>query len=428
MRFLLSTIGSRGDVQPMVALALALKDLGQDVRLCVPPDFREWIEGLEMPVTPIGPEVRSSGKVRQSAAGITPELRRQMMEGTVATQFETIALAARACDLIVGATALQIAAPSVAERMGIPYVFAAYCPVVVPSPHHAPPVLRMLGDTPAPARSDYRELWVQDGRRWNDTWRSLLNPHRSAIGLRPVDDVHSHVLTDHPWLAADATLAPWPDPEDHAVFQTGAWILADDRPLSSELEEFLVAGEPPVYFGFGSNRVPEDLSRVMIESARALGRRAIVLRGWADLSLVDDQPDCLAIGEVNQQALFKRVAAVVHHGGAGTTTAAARAGAPQVVIAQHYDQHYFAQRVEQLGIGTSHTPPTPTTESLTSALERTLGAEVAARARSIGGAVRDDGARVAAQRLIALLDGGGERGSTFNQAAKTHSRVARSDR
>ena len=104
--------------------------------------------------------------------------------------------------------------------------------------------------------------------------------------------------------------------EDPAVLQTGAWILADERPLSPEIETFLEAGEPPVYFGFGSIRAPQDLSRVMIESARALGRRAIVSRGWADLSLVDDAPDCLAIGEVNQQALFRRVAAAVHHGGA----------------------------------------------------------------------------------------------------------------
>ena len=124
-------------------------------------------------------------------------------------------------------------------------------------------------------------------------------------------------------------------------------------------------------------------------------------RGWADLSLVDNEPDCLAIGEVNQQALFKRVAAVVHHGGAGTTTAAALAGAPQVVIPQIYDQHYWAQRVQQLGIGTAHAPGTPTTDSLTGALERTLQPDVAARARSIATAVRRDGAQVAAQALDA---------------------------
>jgi vancomycin aglycone glucosyltransferase len=142
----------------------------------------------------------------------------------------------------------------------------------------------------------------------------------------------------------------------------------------------------------------------MIKSARALGRRAIISRGWADLSLVDNEPDCLVIGEVNQQALFKRVAAIVHHGGAGTTTAAARAGAPQVLIPQHYDQHYWAQRIHQLGIGTAHVPGTPTTDSLPSALEHTLQPDVTARAQSIAVAVRSDGAQVAAQRLMSVAE------------------------
>lgn len=400
MRVLLSTIGSRGDVQPLVALALALRALGQEVRLCVPPDFCEWVEGLGMPVTPIGPELRWTGKINPAAARPTPEQKRQMIEGTVATQFETIAAAAPGHDVLVGATSLQIAAPAVAEKIGIPYIFAAYCPTVLPSPHHAPPVHGRIGDAPAPAAAEYRGLWDQDARDWNDHWGPVLNAHRASLGLAPVHDVRSYVLTDRPWLAADPTLAPWPDPEDQTVFQTGAWILPDERPLSAELEAFLDGGEPPVYFGFGSIRAPEDLSRAMIESARAVGRRAIVSRGWADLSLVDDKPDCLAIGEVNQQALFQRVAAVVHHGGAGTTTAAARAGAPQVVIPQLYDQRYWAQRIDHLGIGTAHAPGAPTTESLTSALERIIQPHVAARARSVAIAMRSDGAQAAAQRLI----------------------------
>jgi vancomycin aglycone glucosyltransferase len=403
MRVLLSTIGSRGDVQPLVALGVALRDLGQEVRLCVPPDFRDWIESLGMPVTPIGPELRSTGKANPSAALPTPEQRRQMMEGTVATQFETIARAAQGCDVIVGATVLQIAAPSVAERMGIPYFLAAYCPAVLPSPHHAPLTLGLLGDRPAPAVADYREIWDQDARRWNDMWGSLLNSHREALGLAPIGDVRSYVVTDRPWLAADPTLGPWPDPADPAVFQPGAWILPDDRPLSPELEAFLDAGEPPVYFGFGSIRATEDLSQIMIHSARRLGRRSIVFRGWADLSLVDDGPDCLSIGEVNQQALFKRVAAVVHHGGAGTTTAAARAGAPQVVIPQMYDQHYWARRVHDLGIGTAHAPGAPTFDSLTSALRHVLQPDVAVCARSIATAVRGDGAQAAARRLLTAV-------------------------
>jgi len=400
MRLLLSTIGSRGDVQPLVALALQLKTLGQEVRLCVPPDFREWIEDLGMPVTPIGPELRWTGKTSPMAALPTLEQRRRMMEGTVAAQFETIGTAARGCDAIVGATALQIAAPSVAEKLGIPYVFAAYCPAVLPSPHHAPPVLPALGETPAAAAPDYSQLWIRDAQRWNDGWGALLNLHRASLGLVPVSDVRSHILTARPWLAADPTLGPWPGPADRGVFQTGAWILPDERPLAPELETFLGAGKPPIYFGFGSLRAPEGLSQVMIQSARSLGCRAIVSRGWADLAFLDHESDCLAIGDVNQQALFTRVAAVVHHGGAGTTTAAARAGAPQVVIPQHYDQHYWAGRIHHLGIGIAHPPGTPTTDSLSSALRHALQPAVAARARSIAGAVRSDGAQVAARRLM----------------------------
>jgi vancomycin aglycone glucosyltransferase len=142
----------------------------------------------------------------------------------------------------------------------------------------------------------------------------------------------------------------------------------------------------------------EGLSRVMIEAARALGRRAIVSRGWADLSLIDDEPDCLAVGEVNHHALFPRVAAVVHHGGAGTVTAAALAGAPQVVIPQNYDQPYWAQRVEALGIGVAHG------SALTSALEAALRREVVARAAAVASAIGRDGAALAAERLVALVN------------------------
>lgn len=112
--------------------------------------------------------------------------------------------------------------------------------------------------------------------------------------------------------------------------------------------------------------------RGAVEAIRAQGRRVLVNRGWADLALTDDQDDCFAVGEVNQQALFGRVAAVVHHGGAGTTTTATRAGALQVVVPQIVDQPYWAGRVAGLGIGTAHDGPTPTTESLSAALKTAL--------------------------------------------------------
>jgi vancomycin aglycone glucosyltransferase len=404
MRVLLSTIGSRGDVQPLAALAVALRSFGQDVRLCAPPDFEELIQSLGVPFFPIGPNVRqAAAKLPMTPGSLSPERLRRMAEESVTTQFETITEAARDCDAIVGATALQIAAPSIAERMGIPYVFAAYCPTVLPSPHHPPIVLRLIDEPPPPPTADNRELWAKDLRRFNERWSGVLNSHRAAIGLPPIDDVRRYVLTERPWLAADATLGAWPDPADDTVFQTGAWMLPDERPLSGELQEFLDAGDPPIYFGFGSIRAPQELSQAMVQAARALGKRAIVLRGWADLPLVDGADDCLSIGEVNQQALFKRVGAVVHHGGAGTTAAAARAGAPQVVVPQMYDQHYWAKRVQQLGIGIAHQADVPTADSMTSALGHALGPEVLVRARSIAGRVRSDGAQVAVRRLIDMI-------------------------
>ena len=379
-RVLLSTIGSRGDVQPLVALATELVALGRDVRLCVPPDFCPSIEGLGFAVTAIGPTLRT---IARWPGGVpTPDQVRQMIEGTVATQFDTIARAAEGCDTIVGATALQVAAPSIAEQMGVPYVFAAYCPVVLPSPHHAPP---LIPHAPA-VTGDHRAQWHADAERWNAMWGPALNAQRATRGLAPIADVRSYVHTAEPWLGADPVLAPW---HDDTVFQPGAWILEDTRPLGGELERFLDGGEPPIYVGFGSTHVPEGFARAAIDAARALGRRVILSAGWAELPLADDAADCMAIGEVNQQALFARVAAVIHHGGAGTTTAAARAGAPQIVIPQHYDQPYWAGRVVALGIGAQ-----ATLDSLAPTLEHVLRAPV----RRV--AVRGDGARAAALRLV----------------------------
>lgn len=402
MKILLSTIGTRGDVQPLLALGLQLKNLGQEVLMCVPPDFCEWIEGLGVAVTPIGPELRSTGRANPAAPRPTLEQIRQMMDATVLNQFETISAAAQGCDMIVGATALQLAAPSVAEKMGLPYFFAAYCPTVLPSPHHAPPVLTIQGDQPAGKMDDYSELWVRDAQRWNMQWSTSLNGQRTRLGLEPINDVRSYVLTGKPLLAADPTLGPWPHPSAaDGVFQAGAWFIPDERPLDPELEAFLQAGDPPIYFGFGSISAPQNLSQVMIETARALGRRAILLRGWADLKLIDRQPDCIAIGDVNHHALFPRVAAAVHHGGAGTTHTAAKAGAPQVLIPQHYDQFYWADQVQRLGVGAAIAGGTPTVESLTAALRLTLQPVTAAQAESLASAIRTDGTLAAARHLLA---------------------------
>jgi vancomycin aglycone glucosyltransferase len=121
-----------------------------------------------------------------------------MMEGTVATQFETITAAARGQDVIVGATAIQVAAPSVAERMGNPIRLRRLLPGGAAVTAPCATRVDHAGDTPAGPMADHWELWIKDARRWNDTWKSLLDSHRASFGLPPVDDVRSHVLTNQP--------------------------------------------------------------------------------------------------------------------------------------------------------------------------------------------------------------------------------------
>src|SRR5207245_9769406 len=97
---------------------------------------------------------------------------------------------------------------------------------------------------------------------YNAVYGPALNTHRVANGLPPADNVRAHILGGHPWLAADPALAPWPEPADLDVVQTGAWILPDERPLPAGLEAVLDAGPHPVYDGFGRTRAPKGLRMV----------------------------------------------------------------------------------------------------------------------------------------------------------------------
>ena len=397
MRVLLSTYDSRGGVEPLVGLAVRLRALGAEVRVCAPPDCAARLAEVGVALVPVGQPVRAlvHGATPPSAADV-PRLAAEI----IAAQFDKLAAAAEGCDALVasGLMPAVAGARSVAEKLGIRFVFVSYCPIFLPSPHHRPQPLP--GRPFPPDVTDNRVLNDLDVQSYDALFGEALNTHRALVGLPPVDSVRAHILGDQPWLAADPTLAPWLEPADLDVVQTGAWILPDGRPLPAALEVFLDAGTPPVYVGFGSMRAPEDLARVAIEAIRAQGRRVLVSRGWADLALIDDRDDCFVVGEVNQQALFARVGAVVHHGGAGTTTTAARAGAPQVVVPQVADQPYFAGRVAELGIGAAHDGPRPTTKSLSAALKTALTSQTRARATAVAGTIRTDGATVAAQLLL----------------------------
>ncbi|MGC5003008.1 glycosyltransferase [Streptomyces sp. DT203] len=396
---LLSTYGSRGDVEPLVGLAVQLRALGAEVRVCAPPDedFAQRLAGVGVPMVPVG----QSARALTTAAPSSADLPRRAAE-LIASQFAAVTAAAEGCDALVATGMMPAAAGarSVAEKLGIRSVSVTFQQLTLPSPHHPP--LAYPGRPFPPDVTDNRVLWDLDAESIDALFGEALNVNRASIGLPPVDNVRDYVIGDRPWLATDPTLDPWQKTPDLDVVQTGAWILPDERPLPDDLEAFLQAGEPPVYVGFGSMpmRASKDVAQVAIEAVRAQGCRVLTSRGWADLALIDDQDDCFVVGEVNQQALFGRVAAVVHHGGAGTTTTAARAGAPQVVVPQSADQPYWAGRVADLGIGAAHDGPTPTTESLSAALKTALRPESRARATAVAGTIRTDGATVAAKLLL----------------------------
>jgi vancomycin aglycone glucosyltransferase len=404
MRVLVSSAGTRGDVQPVLALALELRKLGVEVRLCVPPNFLDWVGGFGFDVRPMGVVMRhprsgtaSSAPVRSPTAEQLPQMREQMPD-LITDQFDTLGAAAKGCDVVLGANAHQYAARSIAELHDIPYLNALYAPIALPSPDHAPPPAAGQIWEPGPS-ADHEQRWNDHAKAWNDRALERINHNRRRLALEPIHDVLPHILTDHPWLAADPTLAPLPSTPGRHVTQTGAWILPDSSPLTPELEAFLDDGDPPVYLGFGSMPAPTDTSRTLFEAARAVGRRVILSRGWAELGLIDDEPDCIAIGNFNQQALFPRVAVIVHHGGAGTTLAAACAGVPQVVIPMFSDQFYWASRIRHLGIGTSVTIRTLTTEALTAALQQALHPATAAQAQTTAQRITSDGATIAAKLL-----------------------------
>src|SRR5262249_10088967 len=149
---------------------------------------------------------------------------------------------------------------------------------------------------------------------WNERALERINHNRGRLGMDPIDDVLDYVLTDHTWLAADAALAPVPATPGRKVIQTGTWVLEDRTSLPVDLEAFLKTGEPPLFIGFGSMPASGDVARRLTAAARAAGRRIIISRGWADLDLIDDKPDCIGVGDVSHDVLFPRVAAVIHHG------------------------------------------------------------------------------------------------------------------
>jgi vancomycin aglycone glucosyltransferase len=400
MRVLLSTYGSRGDVEPLVALAVALQACGAEAVVSAPadPEFTDLLARAGVELAPAFMPVRDWIEAARQAPVDIPTYGARM----IARQHAAIDAVAGRCDAIVatGLTPSVGAAQCVAEMRGIRFAHVSLCPLFLPSHHHAPPAYP--GHPHPPGVADNRELWRRNVETMNALFAGPINAQRAALGLPLVNNVRDEVFTRRPLLASDAALWPWATTDLCDPVQTGAWILPDARPLSAELEAFLDAGEAPVYVGFGSINLPttQAAAKAAVAACRAHGRRVVLASGWAGNVPLDGGADCFSIGEVNQQALFRRAAAVVHHGGAGTTTAAARAGAPQIVVPQVADQPSWGARVAGLGAGVAHDGPAASVVTLSEALATALGDDMRAGAASLAGRVTADGAETAARLIL----------------------------
>ena len=404
MRVLLAPHGTRGDVEPMLALAHALAARAHDVAFVVPANFVAWIRAHGFRAESNGIDVEA---VLTAADANLQSMRWQLrhLSELTAQLFASLAGYSGDADLIVGA-GIQLAASSVAEQRDIPYASAVFCPCAVPSRAAPPPAVKTQTLPPWINRL----LWDLAGPVTALALRPPINRGRAQLGLRPLDNPLAQIAGDRILVAADRDLAPLPADAPARAVATDAWVAqTTEPPLDARLASFLSRDPPPVYVGFGSMVAARAgaLARDAVAAVRAVGRAVIVGSGWADLARHLEPDDEVLVARALPHAIvFPRVAAVIHHGGAGTTTAAAAAGVPQVVLPHILDQFYWARRVAQLGIGPRGLPVQIVTadvlaERLDAALSDRRHGE---RASEIGRAVRGrNGAPAAVEQLERLV-------------------------
>ena len=348
MRVLLAPHGTRGDVQPMLALAVALRARGHVASFVVPSNFLDWIRACGFDATSNGVDIEAEMQAPDAKLESLRWLFGRLTDQT-ARMFEPIARASEGADLIVGAGA-QLVTASIAEWRDVPHANVAFCPCAIPTAAAPPPTVRTQT---FPAWVN-RLLW-QTGLPIADLLlRGTINRGRATLGVPPIDSPLTHIVEGFVILAADRDLAPLDDDAPARAVSTDAWIFNEPQTPDPRLEAFLNLDPAPIYVGFGSmvSHRAAALSALAVDAARAVGRRLILVGGWAGLDrFVADADDVLAVGAVAHAAVLPRVALAVHHGGAGTTTAAARAGVPQVILPHILDQFYWAQRIEVLGLG-----------------------------------------------------------------------------
>ncbi|WP_440066740.1 glycosyltransferase [Streptosporangium sp. OZ121] len=416
MKVLILTHGTRGDVQPYAALALALRQAGHHAVLAAPAASASLAEPHGLPFAPVhdgpntlidDPQIRRA--IESNYRGMAgKKIALQVMRASkplMARVFtDMVTVAQEGADLVVYGP--SVPGHRIAEALGVPAVAALLQPVWVPTASFANPMIPL----PLPRalnRASYLpfRLMLRSFGAVADTTLDLPRRRGRHDFLRRPDGGPATVLHgfSRHLLPSGAEYPP-------QVHTTGFWFLpaASTWTPPPDLAAFLAAGAPPVYIGFGSmaGTDPRRIGRVVTDAIALTGTRAVLVSGWGGIA-VDDPPalpeEVFLLDEAPHDWLFPRMAAIVHHGGSGTTGAALASGRPQVICPFVADQPFWAARAHAAGVAPAPLPQRHlTAEGLAAAIRRAVGEEAMARqADRLAEAIRDEDGTKAA---IAILE------------------------
>ncbi|MGA2383116.1 MAG: glycosyltransferase [Gemmatimonadales bacterium] len=416
MRIGIAAVGSRGDVQPYLALGQGLRRAGHDVRIIVDRTFTDLVRGAGLEISPVAAD--PAGALADNLAGVGDSpihllgWMRRHLRPMVRGYFADVRDASEGLDVLLYSV-LNLAAQHLAE-LGRIQGLAAYLQPVTPTrafPHplvpHLPGWLPWRGSV---NRLGFgvtgRVLYLVMRRLIDEARRDVLNLGPLPRGYyRSLETLRAPILYGY-----SAHVLPKPaDWGDH-LHVTGYWFVEADTGWAPprELQEFLDAGPPPVYVGFGSmgGSDTDDSSRLVTEALARAGARGILLgaRGAAVTRLSDT---VVAISGAPHDWLFPRCSAVAHHGGAGTTAAGLRAGVPAVTVPFFADQFFWGWRLFDLGVAAPPIRRRKLTAARLAESIRTVTRDerIPAAALSLGGRIRSEDGVGNAVRLIERLVG-----------------------
>lgn len=418
MRIVILAIGSRGDVQPYVALGLGLRRAGHRVRLATHAVFRDFVVGRGLEFFPLegNPREAIDSEAGQAwlRSGRNPiaffrhlyRLAEPLIERSLADSWA----ACQGADAIVY-SALGWPGYHIAEELGVPCFPALLQPS---SPTRAFPNMlvstrpRLGGTFNYLSHVAFDQVIWQPFRAYTNRWR------RKVLGLPPIPfwGPYGRFREQRlPYLYGySARVVPKPADWPAWLHVTGYWFL--DRPADWRPPERLVAflrnGPPPVYVGFGSmsSHNATELTGLALRALALTGRRGVLLSGWAGLGGATLPDSVCLVDDVPHDWLFPRMAAVVHHGGAGTTAAGLRSGVPSIVCPFFADQPFWGRRVAELGVGSAPIMQQRlTAERLAAAIGRAVGdGRMRARANALGAHIRaEDGVDRAVEVIEAVF-------------------------